>query len=66
MFIKAAIGFTVMLVAASSALAAIDGVKDQHYPWESRSVTPPTFDDLHDGCCHGSHPVLSNPGSGGR
>jgi hypothetical protein len=66
MFAKATIGLAVILVAASSALAAMDAAKAQHNPWESHSATAPTFDELYDHSCHSSHPVFSCPGSGGQ
>jgi hypothetical protein len=66
MFTNATIGFAVVLVAASSALAATDASKVRHHSWESGSVTAPTFDELYDHSCHSSHPVFSCPGSGGQ
>ena len=66
MFTNATIGLAVILVTASSALAAMDAAKTQVHPWESHSVTAPTFDERYDHSCHGSHPVSPCPGRGGQ
>jgi hypothetical protein len=66
MLIKAKLGFAVVLVTASAALAGAMAATAQQHPWMPGSVAAPTGNLPHDelyNSCNSSHPVFSCPGA---